>query len=81
MMATYNDFEKLISHNIPTDSTVTSVKLMVARGSTFIRVHHTITDEYREENELVYSKRILEIRIIKGEQDNGLPISSFADHS
>ena len=73
------NLDELIKFYLPQDSTVTSVTLANRFGSTFAEVHHTVTDAHKEEHNLSYSNRILSIRIIKGENDEGLAISSFAD--
>ena len=79
MMKIYEDFEKLITYNVPKDSTITSTGTKQVNGSTFLVVHYTIATEHQAEYDLTYNQRILQIRIIKGEQDQGLPIISFAD--
>jgi len=75
------NLDELIKFYLPQDSTVTSVNLTERFGSLFAEVHHTVTDAHKEEYNLSYSNRILSIRLIKGEDDKGAPISSFADNN
>lgn len=48
-------------------------------GSVWVKIEHTIPLQYAIENELWYQHRILELRIIKGKNDEGSPITSYAD--
>lgn len=80
MMKIHSDFEKLIALNLPKDSAIIKrIGVKQVNGSTFLEVHHIITEEYRSEHDLTYRERVMQIRIVKGENDYGLPISSFAD--
>lgn len=71
--------ENLINSNIPKGSKITGTSIKSLFGSTFLEIHHTVTEEYQTEYGLTYTKRILHIRLIKGEHDEGLPVTSFAD--
>ena len=73
------NLDELVKFYLPQDSTVTSVNITERFGSIFAEVHHTVSNSYKEEHSLSYSNRILAIRLIKGEGDKGLAISSFVD--
>lgn len=79
MLNLYKNFESLISLNLPKNSTVVSTNLKEQRGSIYVEVHYTVSKEYQIEHELWTDKRILEIRLIKGEADEGLPVLSCAE--
>jgi len=75
------NLDELIKFYLPQDSTVTSVNLSNRFGSLFADVHFTVTEEYKKANDLTYANRIMQIRLIKSEDDKGLPIGAFADRS
>ena len=75
------NLEELIEFFLPKDSDVTNVNLSSRFGSLFADVHFTVTEEYRVANNLEYANRVMQIRLIKGEDDKGLPIGGFADRA
>jgi len=75
------NLEELIKFYLPQDSTVTGVNLSSRFGSVFADVHFMVANEYLEINELIHAKRIMSIRLVKGDGDGGLPIGGFADRS
>ena len=76
----YKSFDSLIKQHLPQDSTVTSVDLQQSFGSLCAIVKYTISEEYQQENSLTYRNRIMSIRLIQSDDDQGLPISSYADN-
>lgn len=72
------EMESIIEENIPKGSSITGTDLETIYESTFLQIYYTVTKEYQVENDLSYRSRILQIRIIRGEGDYGLPITSFA---
>lgn len=79
MMQIYKDFDKLITTNLPEGSAIIRIAMNERFGSHCVDVHHVVSEEYQKANDLWSRRRILSIRLIKGEHDEGLPISSFAD--
>lgn len=79
MIQNFKDFDQLIKFHLPQDSAIIRVCTSERFGSIVIDVHHVIPVEYQKEHDLTSRRRILSIRLIQGEQDKGLPISSFVD--
>jgi hypothetical protein len=81
MMECYKSFEELVELNLPKDSKVQSTGIVKSEdtGSVFLQVCYEVSDEYQKKNELWYKNRLMHIRLFKGENDQGLPISSCAN--
>jgi len=71
--------ESFLNSHLPEGSTVNSATLGKLSGSTFLDIHYTVTKEFQERYELAHQKRVLRIRVIKGEEDYSSPITGFAD--
>lgn len=71
--------KKIAISNLPKGSIITYIKLKEKYSSLFALVGYKTTEEYKKEHELLYDNRILQIRLIKGEQDlSKLSITSYA---
>ncbi len=79
MTQQYKDFDQLIKLYLPQGSAITRVCTNERFGSIVVDIHHIIPVEYQKEHNLASRRRILSIRLIQGERDQGLPINSFAD--
>lgn len=76
----YKTFEELIKLNLcDENATITGCELGEKFGSQFLFVNYTVTDEFTAENDLYYKDRTLEILLKRGENYEGLPISSYAN--
>ena len=71
--------QNLINSHLPEGSTVTSATTTTLSGSTFLDIRFTVNEEFQTQFELSNPNRVLRIRVIKGEEDYGMPISGFAD--
>lgn len=72
-------FDDLIKTHLPQDSTINGVELATRFNSLCLLVKHTLSAEAFAEEDLIYKNRILCIRLIQDEQDEGAAISSYAD--
>jgi hypothetical protein len=77
----YIAFESLIRMNLPADSKVTSVNLIEIRKSLYVKVNFEVSAEYQKKYDLMYKKRSMNIRLLKAEGDEGLPVDSGADRT
>lgn len=73
----YFAFMDLVDSNLPKGSVITGIALKEKLGSTYLEVRHSVPDELVKQNDLWHKNRILDIRLIKGEKDKGLPITSY----
>jgi hypothetical protein len=71
--------EHFINSNIPEGSSVTSVNLYEYLDSIYVQVHFTVSANHADEHELWNRNRILQVRLLKGENDKGPSITSFTD--
>lgn len=71
-------FENTIRLNLPPNSEITKAYTSEIRGSIYLYVEHMVSEEFQQQYDLWTRNRILSIRIIKAEGDEGLPILSFA---
>lgn len=58
---------------------ITDTEIAERFGSTWVNIYYTITDEFMNENDLLYKDRVLSIRIKQSETDLGQPIMDFGN--
>ena len=72
-------FDDLIKTHLPQDSTINSVELTTRFNSLCLLVKHTLSADTFAKEGLMHKNRILCIRLVQDEQDEGAAISSYAD--
>lgn len=75
----HEGFEELIQRHIPEDAAINRSEIIEKRGSVVLQIYFTVSDEFAEENELLYKNRIMEILLKRGKEDKSLPIQSWAN--